>query len=233
MKYGIIGAMAEEVNWLANQMDRRAVTENGGCVFYEGTLHGHDVVLMQAGIGKVNAAIGTTLLLDTYRPDIVLNTGVAGGLDPEMEVGDVVISSEVGYNDVDATVFGYSFGQVPGMPRVYPADQRLIQHAQAAAHHSELKATIGPVLSGDSFMSGESLLADLRRTFPDAKCSEMEAGAIAQVCHRFGARFVIVRALSDIVGRDTHESYETFMEQVAEQSARLALAFLHETTAQG
>ncbi|QQK79593.1 5'-methylthioadenosine/S-adenosylhomocysteine nucleosidase [Salicibibacter cibi] len=231
MKYGIIGAMEEEVEILAAKMKRATTIKKGGCVFYEGQLNGHEVVLMQSGIGKVNAAIGTTLLIDMHAPDIVINTGVAGGFDTEMVIGDLVISTYVSYNDVDATAFGYTFGQVPGMPSEYYAKADLIEHANTAALQTGAKATSGQILSGDSFMSDEKRVADLRAAFPDAKCSEMEAGAIAQVCHRFRTPFVIIRALSDIVGKDALESYETFLEKAANQSANVVQAFLEETSA--
>lgn len=231
MKYGVIGAMEEEVEILASQMNDTTVTKKGGCVFYDGQLNGHEVVLMQSGIGKVNAAIGTTLLIDMYSPGIVINTGVAGGFDPEMTIGDLVVSTHVSYNDVDATVFGYTFGQVPGMPNVYPANTELVEHANAAALQSGANARSGLVLSGDSFMSDEQRIADLRVAFPEAKCSEMEAGAIAQVCYRFQTSFVIIRALSDIVGKDALESYERFLEKAANQSANVVRALMDETSA--
>ncbi|QQK75695.1 5'-methylthioadenosine/S-adenosylhomocysteine nucleosidase [Salicibibacter cibarius] len=231
MKYGIIGAMEEEVEILATQMKHATTTEKGGCVFYEGQLNGHEVVLMQSGIGKVNAAIGTTLLIDTYNPDIVINTGVAGGFDMEMAIGDLVISTYVSYNDVDATAFGYTFGQVPGMPSEYYAKKDLVEYANAAALQTGANATSGLILSGDSFMSDEKRVADLRAEFPDAKCSEMEAGAIAQVCYRFQIPFVIIRALSDIVGKDALESYETFLDKAANQSADVVQIFMDETNA--
>ncbi|AXF54556.1 5'-methylthioadenosine/S-adenosylhomocysteine nucleosidase [Salicibibacter kimchii] len=231
MKYGVIGAMEEEVEILASQMKHATISKKGGCVFYDGQLNGHEVVLMQSGIGKVNAAIGTTLLIDLYRPDIVINTGVAGGFDPDMTIGDLVISTYVNYNDVDATVFGYTFGQVPGMPNVYHANTDLVEHANTAAVQSGANATSGLILSGDSFMSDEKRVADLRVAFPEAKCSEMEAGAIAQVCYRFQVPFVIIRALSDIVGKDAFESYERFLEKAAKQSANVVQSFMDETSA--
>ncbi|MBB6448576.1 adenosylhomocysteine nucleosidase [Geomicrobium halophilum] len=229
MKYGIIGAMKEEVETLASKMKPVSEVEKGGCVFYEGLLFGHEVVLMLSGIGKVNAAIGTTLMIDNHQPDVIINTGVAGGFDETMSIGDLVISTEVCYNDVDATGFGYAFGQVPAMPAVYKADEQVIKRAEAAAKRAAFETRSGLVLSGDSFISDESLVADLRTTFPHAKCSEMEAGAIAQVCYRFQTPFVIVRALSDIVGKEALESYERFLEKAADQSADMVIAFLDET----
>ena len=129
-RIGIIGAMAQEVAYLASLLEDSKTRQHVGCTFYTGRLHGVEVVILQSGIGKVNAAIGTTLLLDTYQPEAIINTDSAGGFGEGLEIGDVVVSSEVRHHDVDAVVFGYEHGQVPQMPAAYLPDQRLVTVAR-------------------------------------------------------------------------------------------------------
>lgn len=129
-RIGIIGAMAQEVAQLAAQLEERRTRHHVGCTFHLGRLHGVEVVILQSGIGKVNAAVGTTLLLDVYQPEAIINTGSAGGFGEGLEIGDVVISSEVRHHDVDAVVFGYEHGQVPNMPAAYLPDERLVKVAR-------------------------------------------------------------------------------------------------------
>ncbi len=122
MKIGLIGAMEEEVEILKNKLENRQDKKIAESVFYLGDLDGHEIILLQSGIGKVNAAVGTTLMIHVFQPDYIINTGSAGGFDPRLSVGDVVIGSEVRHHDVDVTVFGYEYGQVPQMPACYLSD---------------------------------------------------------------------------------------------------------------
>lgn len=137
MVIGIIGAMEEEVVLLRGKLENRQDRVIAGCEFNTGTIDGVKVVLLKSGIGKVNAAIGTTLLIQLYSPDRIINTGSAGGFYPSLSVGDIVISTELRYHDVDATVFGYEYGQVPQMPAFYQPDSHLMQVAEEAAQKSE------------------------------------------------------------------------------------------------
>ncbi|GAK11348.1 5'-methylthioadenosine/S-adenosylhomocysteine nucleosidase [Geomicrobium sp. JCM 19039] len=221
VKIGIIGAMEEEVRTIAANLSNRKEKEIAGCYFYEGLLYDNEIILMKSGIGKVNAAIGTTLMIELYKPDVVVNSGVAGGLDRTMSVGDIVVSTEVRYNDVDATVFGYEFGQVPAMPAAYIADHNLQEAVIGAAKKNNISIEPGLVLSGDSFMSNETRIDELKREFPGALCTEMEAGAIAQVAYRFDCPFLIIRALSDIAGQEALQSYESFLNTASKISADL------------
>jgi adenosylhomocysteine nucleosidase len=226
MKIGIIGAMDEEVELLIGKLDNKADETIAGCEFYSGTLNGIDVVLLKSGIGKVNAAIGTTLLIEKYNPNYIINTGSAGGFEQSLNVGDIVISTEVRYNDVDATVFGYEFGQVPRMPAFYTPNDKLVSLAEKSAHEVGVHSVKGLILSGDSFMSDERRVAQLKDRFVDAYCAEMEAGAIAQVCYQFDCPFVIIRSLSDIAGSDAKMSYDQFLQKAAVNSANLVLLML-------
>jgi adenosylhomocysteine nucleosidase len=226
MKIGIIGAMDEEVELLIAKLENKAEETIAGCEFYSGTLNGIDVVLLKSGIGKVNAAIGTTLLIEKYNPTYIINTGSAGGFEQSLKVGDIVISTEVRYNDVDATVFGYEFGQVPRMPAFYKPNDLLVSIAEKSANEVGVHSVKGLILSGDSFMSDERRVSELKERFVDAYCAEMEAGAIAQVCYQFDCPFVIIRSLSDIAGSDAKMSYDQFLQKAAVNSANLVLLML-------
>ncbi len=220
MKIGIIGAMEQEVTELRAQITDIEQQIDAGIAFYTGKLNGVDVVLQRSGIGKVAAAITTTLLLERHQPDLVINIGSAGGFDPELNVGDVVISSEVGYHDVDVTAFGYQPGQLPGLPARFSADPALIEVAQQSLSSvGHVNAVTGLICSGDTFMADPERVAATRAQFPEMKAVEMEAAAVAQVCHQFGARFVVIRALSDIAGKASSQSFDAFLEQAAKHSS--------------
>ncbi|EPC04521.1 5'-methylthioadenosine/S-adenosylhomocysteine nucleosidase [Litchfieldella anticariensis FP35 = DSM 16096] len=226
-KIGIIGAMAEEVALLASRLDGCQTRQHVGSTFHLGRLHGVDVVILQSGIGKVNAAVGTTLLLDMYHPEAVINTGSAGGFDDRLEVGDVVISTEVRHHDVDAVAFGYEHGQVPRMPAAYQPDPRLVNIARECIESmGELRVLEGLIATGDVFMADPDAVALARRRFPTMLAAEMEAAAIAQTCHLYGCPFVVIRALSDIAGKTSNLSFQRFIEQAATHSARMVEAMI-------
>ncbi|WP_262365262.1 5'-methylthioadenosine/S-adenosylhomocysteine nucleosidase, partial [Vibrio cholerae] len=130
MKIGIIGAMQQEVAILKDLIEDVQEVNQAGCTFYSGQIQGVDVVLLQSGIGKVSAALGTALLISQYAPDVVINTGSAGGFDASLNVGDVVISSEVRHHDADVTAFGYEIGQMAGQPAAFKADEKLMTVAE-------------------------------------------------------------------------------------------------------
>lgn len=229
-KIGIIGAMDEEVQKLKEKLDSYEEKVVAGTPFYQGKLADQDVILLQSGIGKVNAALSTAILLNEFQPDIVINTGSAGGFNKDLEVGDIVISTEVRYNDVDNTVFGYEYGQVPQMPAAYKADEHLINIADQAANKETNAHHIvkGLIATGDSFMSDPERVAFVMNKFPELQAAEMEGGAIAQVCYQFGTPFVVIRSLSDIAGKESSTSFDKFLETAATHSADLILTMTKE-----
>ncbi|ALB65674.1 MULTISPECIES: 5'-methylthioadenosine/S-adenosylhomocysteine nucleosidase [Cronobacter] len=226
MKAGIIGAMEEEVTLLRDKIDNRQTLNIAGCEIYTGTLNGVDVALLKSGIGKVSAAMGATLLLEHCKPDVVINTGSAGGLAPSLKVGDIVVSDEVRYHDADVTAFGYEYGQMAGCPAAFKADEKLIAAAQATIEQLNLHAVRGLVVSGDAFINGSVNLAKIRHNFPQAIAVEMEATAIGHVCHNFGVPFVVVRAISDVADQQSHLSFEEFLAVAAKQSSLMVETLL-------
>ena len=218
MKIGIIGAMEEEVRLLRDKIENRHTLSLAGCEIYTGTLNGVNVALLKSGIGKVSAAIGATLLLEHCKPDMIINTGSAGGLAPSLKVGDIVVSDEVRYHDADVTAFGYEIGQMAGCPAAFAADSQLINAAEFCIGELGLNAVRGLIVSGDVFVNGAEMLAKIRHNFPNAVAVEMEATAIGHVCHNFGVPFVVVRAISDVADQESHLSFDEFLTLAASQS---------------
>lgn len=227
MTIGIIGAMEQEVAVLRAKLENTHTITVAGCEFYQGTLSGQDVVITRSGIGKVAASVATTLLLERFSPTAVINTGSAGGFDPALKVGDVIVSSEVRFHDVDVTAFGYEIGQMAQQPAAFLADSSLIALAEAClAEQKDINSAVGLICTGDQFMHREDQLQKAVSQFPLMKACDMEAAGIAQVCHQFGVPFVVVRALSDIAGKEQAESFEAFLEVAAAHSSLMVQAML-------
>jgi len=227
MKIGIIGAMDEEVSILKAKLENVETTLVAGCEFYQGQLNGKDVILTKSGIGKVAAAVATTLLLERFQPDTIINTGSAGGYDTSLNVGDIVISTEVRFHDVDLTAFGYEIGQMAQLPAAFEADKALIDVAQQAAETFEnLNIIQGLICTGDIFMADPQKAEIARHHFPTMAACEMEAASVAQVCHQFNTPFVIIRSLSDIAGKKSELSFEQYLPIAAKNASILVEAIL-------
>ncbi|BBK28067.1 5'-methylthioadenosine/S-adenosylhomocysteine nucleosidase [Staphylococcus arlettae] len=218
---GIIGAMEEEVAILKNNLVNLSEITVGHVKFYKGLLNNKEVVLSQSGIGKVNVAISTTLLIEKFHPDMIINTGSAGALDEHLSVGDVVVSSDVAYHDADATAFGYEFGQIPQMPLTFTADDRLLTLAENAINAIQHTAKTGLIVSGDSFIGSTTQKQKIKQQFPEALAVEMEATAIAQTCYQFNVPFIITRAISDLANGDAGISFDEFLKTAAVSSSNM------------
>jgi len=224
MKIGIIGAMAEEVALLKQHLGVQSVETIAGCEYTIGQMHGKEIVLLQSGIGKVNAAMSSAILMEKYAPDCVINAGSAGGFHRDLHVGDVVISSEVIHHDMDATAFGYEYGQVPGMPPAFAANEKLVQLAEEAAQSLvDVQVLKGLIATGDAFIHTPDQRQAVLERFPNVHAGEMEAVAIAQVASQFNIPFVIIRSLSDIAGDNSGISFAQYLAKAAENSAQLIM----------
>lgn len=218
----IIGAMEQEIALLQSRIAQPQHEKVAHVAITRGTLAGKPVLLAQSGIGKVNAAITTTILLEKYQAACVINTGSAGGLQGGMKQGDVVVGIQTAHHDADATAFGYAIGQLPQMPARYEADAALVEHAARAAIAFEGAAIHrGLIVSGDQFINHPDKIARIRAHFPDALAVEMEAAAIAQTCYQFARPYVIIRALSDLADGEAEYSFETFLQMAATHSAEM------------
>lgn len=223
-KLGIIGAMEEEVETLLAQMENKTAATVAGSTFYEGTLSGLNVVVVQCGIGKVNAALCVQILCDRYQITHAVNTGIAGSLCADLDIGDLVVSRDAMYHDFDCVHFGYPYGKVPGMDVVsFPADEMMVRLAVEAARqvHPD-HVTIGTVASGDQFVASEAV-KDKIIAHTQALCTEMEGAAIAQTAYRNGIPFVILRAISDKADNSAQMDYPTFEKQAAHRCAAVTM----------
>ncbi len=231
---GIIGAMEEEVVALRSALGNARESEAGGFRFIRGTLDGADVVLLRCGIGKVNAAVGCGLLIDHFRPSVVVNTGSAGGIDPALTFGDVVISDGLLYHDVDVTAFGYADGQLPGLPAVFPVDAALIAAAERAvdllkddgALPKDLRRLRGLIASGDAFMHDPERIAAVRARFPAVRAVEMEGAAVAHACALFGVPCLVIRSISDVAGAESPMKFDEFLPIAARHSSAIVRALV-------
>ena len=199
MKIGIIGAMDVEVANLKEAMKKEREVVRAGMRFCEGTIGGTEVVVVQCGIGKVNAGLCVQILCDLFDVTHLINTGVAGSLDEEINVGDVVVSIDAMYHDMDVTGLGYVPGQVPQMDVLsFAADPMLREAAVKACREAapEIGVFEGRVVSGDQFICDRAKKNEIKKIF-GGLCTEMEGAAIAQAAYVNGVPFVIVRAISD------------------------------------
>ncbi len=221
MKIAIIGAMEQEVSLLKGKMEGCQLQVVANCKFYTGTLNGQDVVLLQSGIGKVAAAIGTSVLLERFKPSLVINTGSAGGFDPSLNLGDVVISTEVAYHDADVTAFGYEMGQMAQQPARFISDSKLIEVAESALNAMTPipHAVRGLICTGDAFVHTKERQEFIRTHFSNVIAVEMEAAAIAQTCHQFKIPYVVVRAISDVADKESPMTFEEFLPLAAQSSS--------------
>ncbi|HIH7832097.1 TPA: 5'-methylthioadenosine/S-adenosylhomocysteine nucleosidase [Staphylococcus aureus] len=223
---GIIGAMEEEVTILKNKLTQLSEISVAHVKFYTGILKDREVVITQSGIGKVNAAISTTLLINKFKPDDIINTGSAGALDESLNVGDVLISDDVKYHDADATAFGYEYGQIPQMPVAFQSSKPLIEKVSQVVQQQQLTAKVGLIVSGDSFIGSVEQRQKIKKAFPNAMAVEMEATAIAQTCYQFNVPFVVVRAVSDLANGEAEMSFEAFLEKAAVSSSQTVEALV-------
>ncbi|QJB57092.1 5'-methylthioadenosine/adenosylhomocysteine nucleosidase [Pseudodesulfovibrio sp. zrk46] len=228
MKIGIIAAMEEELVLLKEKLDLKEEVCCGQFTFHVGRINGVNVVLSRCGIGKVNAAVGATMLLENFKPDYLLNIGVAGGFSEQVEIGDVVLSTEARHYDADATPFEYEIGQIPQMPPNYEADTRLLSLArQVTLEGDDVAVHQGAILSGDAFIHTPGQVSYLSDKFPNAMAVEMEGAAIAQTGFLFNVPFLLIRSISDKVREAGNPAaYSQSLDKAAANSVQMALGIL-------
>ena len=221
-KLGIIGAMRIEVETLVQRLENVKETTHAWSTYYEGKLEGLDVVVVQCGVGKVNAAMCAQILCSCYGVTHLVNTGIAGSLCADLDIGDLVVSTDAMYHDVDCVNFGYPYGKIPGMDVVsFPADEKMIAYAFAAAEAVNPGHTKkGRVASGDQFVAAKELKEKIIAN-TQGLCTEMEGAAIAQTAYRNGLPFVILRAISDKADDSAEMDYPTFERIAAHRCAEV------------
>jgi adenosylhomocysteine nucleosidase len=224
---GIIGAMDSEIAKLLDEMGEVQTEEFQGICYHRGMLSGVPAVVTKSGVGKVNAAVCTQLLIDRFSVNAVIFTGVAGALHPDLDIEDIVISTECQQHDIDASVLGFPKGTIPFQEvSVFPADRQLIEWAKLAGKRIEgVKVVVGKVLSGDQFISDPAKVAELRDEFHGV-CVEMEGAAVAHVCHLANVPYVVIRSMSDRADHSAHVNFVEFTERAAERSCAIVRGML-------
>jgi adenosylhomocysteine nucleosidase len=227
-KIGIIGAMAEEVSMLIDRINDPKVTEKAGMKFTEGKLLEKEVVIVNSGIGKVNAALAAQVLVDLFDVDAIINSGVAGAISNRLSIGDIVLSEDAVQHDMDASYFGDPVGNIPRMKESYfKGDKKLIKLAEevCAEVNPEIHVFAGRVASGDQFVSSAEKKHWLATTF-NAMCTEMEGAAIAQAAYLNNTPFLVIRAISDKADGSATMDYNTFEKQAIMHTDKLVMGML-------
>lgn len=225
---GIIGAMDVEVLKIKEQLEHPEVTKKAGMEFYSGTWHRKEVTVVRSGIGKVNAGICTQILADLFKVDAIINTGIAGSLRNEINIGDVVLSTDALQHDMDARGFGYALGVIPQMKESdFKADTKLIELAEKCCREvcPDIHSFTGRIVSGDQFISDKEKKEQLIREF-QGYCTEMEGAAIAQAAYLNEIPFLVIRAISDKADDSATMDYPEFEAKAVENSVKLLSAIV-------
>ena len=224
MRIGIIAAMRHEMEMILDRMDDAREEYLIGYTFFVGKINDNDIVICESGVGKVNAGCAAALLISEFQVNLVINTGIAGGL-PGVKHRDVIIANGLIWHDFDIRIFGYDYGQVPHMPRVYLVNPALIALTKAALIRNKIDYKEGVIASGDQFVNSIDKLEFVMDTKPLA--CEMEGCAIAQVATKAGVDFIVLRYISDILGEENqNENYLEFEEEMATRSANICISLL-------
>ncbi len=221
---GIIAAMENEFNIIYENMKSTESEKVFDTKYYIGRINNIDVVLVKSGIGKVNAASATTTLIDHFGCNLIINSGIAGGIKP-VKTRDLVIASSLVYNDFDITNFGYEYGQVPGMPKLFLANPNLLICFKQLLNKLNIKYLEGIIASGDKFARSMDIIKDNKGL--NILAVDMESAAVAQVATKAGVDFMIIRFISDIIGEESQiEFYDKFEEEMASSSAKITLSLI-------
>lgn len=223
-KIGIIAAMQPEMDLLLARLEDSTDIKLCGQVFYTGVIGNAEVVLCECGVGKVNASSATTIMISHFQCNMILNTGIAGGIGLKTE--DVVIASSLSYHDFNATIFGYAYGQVPSLPKEFIPSMESIVMVKSILNKIGISYECCPIYSGDQFVNSLDQFKDI--TLPKKAACEMEGAAVAQVAVRSGVEFVVLRYISDIIGQEGQvEDYLSFEGRMAKRSSEICLQILN------
>lgn len=215
---GIIVAMDSEWNAIVEIMDQVENIRISGIAMAKGKLNNKKIIVMKSGVGKGNAAMSMTILFENFMINKVINIGTAGGLKPEQQVLDAVVSTQVVQHDYDTSPIDGK----EGIGLYYSADQELIDKTGQILKSMDVRVFKGLIASGDQFIAEDDKRNRLEQLFPDAICAEMEAGAIGQVCAHYHVPFVVLRSLSDVAcNKDSHLDFATYVVHAAKRSAIL------------
>ena len=220
---GILAAMDSEYRLIHNSLEGLVEEKVFDTIFCLGKIKGNNVVLVRSGVGKVNAATATTILIDHFECELIINTGIAGGISPT-KTRDVILSEALVYNDVDVTNFGYSYGQIPGMPKKFIVNPEILLEMKYILNKLNINYKVGVIASGDKFAVSEDII---KNNEDKILAVDMEGCAIAQVATKAGVEFVVLRFISDIVGAESQiDNYSLFEEEMSLNSSKITLSLL-------
>ncbi|MHB9294434.1 5'-methylthioadenosine/S-adenosylhomocysteine nucleosidase [Pillotina sp. SPG140] len=225
----IIGAMENEIALIYERMHCERMELFGIFHIYQGTFEDKPICLVESGVGKVNATIACTILAYHYRPQLIINTGSAGGLDTSLNVGDTILASGIMHHDVDVRAFNYSAGQIPGMPAVFPVAEPLLLKTEEAINELIAEQVLPPTYcytrgligSGDTFVHTPEHAASLRSQFPLMQAVDMESAAIAQTCFVLNLPLLVIRSLSDRANQESPTAFSQFLPTASKNSAEI------------
>ncbi len=208
---GIIGAMSEELEILLKDMELDKKETKASMDFHSGKLWSKEVVAVVCGIGKVNAAVCTQILISEYKVDKIINVGVAGGIGKDIYPGDVVIADSLVQHDMDTSVFGDRIGQIPRLDTFdFKCDHELVEISKSGCEEiKDIKSFVGRIVTGDQFVADLEKIQWLSKEFEAFAC-EMEGGSIAHVCYLNHIPFVVIRSISDNANNGAHMDFEKF-----------------------
>ena len=223
MRIGIIAAMEPEIVNIIGSLENKKTHVISNVTIHEGTINNHTLFVSLSGIGKVNSAINTTLLINTFKPDLIINSGIAGG-SKELNTFDFVVADKFTYSDFDCQIFGYQFGQVPQMPQYFYSDLTFKATLEKYLNDNNIEYKNADVLTADSFrMSAKEILNNVSGPF----ATEMEGTSIAQACYKLNTPFLSFRIISDILDSDDHiEEYNKFEVESAKKSSDIIINFI-------
>ena len=224
MKIGIIAAMKPEFEVIVEKLCNPDEIKICGISFFEGVIGNCEVVICECGVGKVNSSMAATIMISEFECELLINTGIAGG--KGLNTKDVVLASKLMYHDFDTTLFGYKYGQVPGMPKEFTPSLDSIVMVKSILNKLNINFVNCPIFSGDQFVTSMEQLKNVDT--PSVFACEMEGASIAQVAVRSGVEFIVLRYISDCIGEENQvDDYLSFEKEMANRSAEICLQLMY------
>ncbi len=218
LKIGILGAMEPEINLIISKLEKPRVISLGKFRFITGIYKNKELIVTECSIGKVNSAISTQYMIDNFKPDFIINTGIAGGLDPRLKILSIVIGESLTYHDFDHKIMK---NYLPFRTH-FQADERAVKLAEEIAKENDIHTITGTIITGDLFVEDSLKKQELHENY-DALCVEMEGAAIANTAYINDVPFIIIRAISDMADDGGYMTYEEFKEKASDESAKIVL----------
>jgi adenosylhomocysteine nucleosidase len=224
----VIGAMEQEINVFKSMIDEMSELTISGVLHYKGTYVGKEVILMLSGVGKINAAINTTVIFENYAISHVINIGTAGGISKQLSFGDVVVSSKVVNHDVDITGFGRAMGELPDQPIYFESNQDLVDKVMKIKDQLLTNIHLGLIATGDQFVHTVEKMEHILSSFPESMACEMEAYAVGRVSHKYKTPFIVVRSISDLVFLEQGYDFNTYLDIASKNSTTILTELIKE-----